>query len=69
MSICVAEEKRKDANSSECKNCCPEKFMNLDSDTIIENILRNTGGVWDIKLIRIRFSKKKKEEKNRRFFL
>lgn len=44
--------------------------MNLDSDAVIENILRNTGGVWDIKLIRIRFSKKKeKREKTVDFFL
>lgn len=32
----------KDANSSECKNRCPETFMNLDLDTVIENILPGT---------------------------
>lgn len=57
--------KIKDAYSPECKNSCPEKFMNLDSDTVIENVLRDTG-VWDIKLIRIRLSKKWR--KKYRFF-
>lgn len=42
--------------------------MNLDLDTVIENILRDTG-VWDIKLIRIRQGSLKNEEKKYRFFL
>lgn len=39
----IKKNKRKKANSPECKNCCPEKFMNLDLATVIENILRDTG--------------------------
>lgn len=42
--------------------------MNLNSHTVIENILWDTG-VWDIKLIRIRLSEKKIKEKVQIFSL